>query len=154
MLPVIAGFMLRIDEGSSLWIQCRYERVHKLCTRCGLIGHTHKQCTHSMDDVERMLYRQRVSIQDLHQVQYRFDALQPQFINELRAFHRMRWTTQVRFGQLNQNQGQTSAGETFLGHPVPSTPSSPSTPQEPAPKPSNPLCYKQEHPSKQSTPYW
>ena len=40
-LPVIAGFMLRIDEGSSLRIQCRYERVHKLCTRCGLIGHTH-----------------------------------------------------------------------------------------------------------------
>lgn len=57
-LPVIARFMLRIDEGSSIWIQYRYERVHKLCTRCGLIGHTRRQCTHSMDDVERMLYRQ------------------------------------------------------------------------------------------------
>ena len=61
-LPVIVGFIIKMDEGSSLWIQCRYERVHKLCTRCGVIGHTRKQCTHSMDDVERMLYRQRVRI--------------------------------------------------------------------------------------------
>ena len=59
-LPFIAGFMLRIDEGSSIWIQYRYERVHKLCTRCRLIGHTCRQCTHSMDDVERMLKRIKI----------------------------------------------------------------------------------------------
>ena len=37
---VISGFMLRLDDGTRTWIQCRYERVHKLCTKCGLIGHT------------------------------------------------------------------------------------------------------------------
>lgn len=38
-LLVIAGFMLRLDDGFRVWIQCRYERVHKLCIRCGSIRH-------------------------------------------------------------------------------------------------------------------
>jgi hypothetical protein len=37
-LPLIAGFMLRLDDGSRVWIQCRYERIHKVCTKCGMIG--------------------------------------------------------------------------------------------------------------------
>ena len=73
-LPV-TGFNLRTDEGFHFWIQCRYERVHKLCNRCGLIGHTRRQCTQCMDDIERSLYRQRMRIQDLHQVQFRFNTL-------------------------------------------------------------------------------
>ena len=36
-LPVIVGFMMRLDDGSRVWIRCGYERVHKLCTKCGLI---------------------------------------------------------------------------------------------------------------------
>ena len=35
---VLAGFMLRLDDGFRVWVQCRYERIHKLCKRCGLIG--------------------------------------------------------------------------------------------------------------------
>lgn len=38
--PIIIGFMLRLDNGSRVWFQCQYERVHKLCIKCGLIGHT------------------------------------------------------------------------------------------------------------------
>lgn len=67
-LPVIAGFMLRLDDGSRVWIRCNYERVHKLRTKCGLIGHSQGQCTHCMEDFEIMLFRQRLRIQDLHQV--------------------------------------------------------------------------------------
>lgn len=37
--PLMAGFVLRLDNGDRIWIQCRYERVHKICTKCGLIGH-------------------------------------------------------------------------------------------------------------------
>ena len=97
---MISGFVLRLDDGSKVWIQCRFERIHKLCARCGLIGHNRGQCTHCMDDIELMLYRQHLRIQDLHQVQFRFDALQPQFSNYLRASHnrQRRWTTQARFG--------------------------------------------------------
>ena len=56
-LPMIASFMLRLDDSARIWIQCRYERVHKLCTRCGLIGHIRGQCTHNMEEVELMLFR-------------------------------------------------------------------------------------------------
>ena len=56
-MPLTAGFMLRLDDGSRTWVQCRYERVHKLCTRCGLIEHMRSQCNESMDMIERMLNR-------------------------------------------------------------------------------------------------
>ena len=29
--PLLTGFMLKLDDGARVWIQCRYERVHKLC---------------------------------------------------------------------------------------------------------------------------
>nr|POF00652.1 hypothetical protein CFP56_26220 [Quercus suber] len=77
-----------------------YERVHKLCTKCGLIGHARSQCSESMDEVERMLIRQRHRIQRLFQVPFVYDALEPQFYNELRAYFNKRRnrTTRARFG--------------------------------------------------------
>lgn len=51
-MPLTAGFMLRLDDGSRTWIQCRYERIHKLCVQCGLIGHTRSQCSESMEEIE------------------------------------------------------------------------------------------------------
>ena len=56
-LLVIARFMLRLDDGYRIWIQCCYEKVHKLCTRSDLIGHTRGQCTHNMEEVELILFR-------------------------------------------------------------------------------------------------
>ena len=56
-MPLTAGFMLRLDDGSRTWVQCRYERVHKLCTQRRLIGHLRSQCNESMDMIERMLIR-------------------------------------------------------------------------------------------------
>ena len=85
-MSVVSGFMLRLDDGTRTWIQCRYEWVHKLCTKYGLIGHTRSQCSESMDEVERMLIRQRHSIQQLYQVPFAFDSPKPQFHNELRAY--------------------------------------------------------------------
>ena len=85
-MPVVSGFMLRLDDGTQTWIQCRYERVHKLCTKCGLIRHTRSQCNESIDEVERMLIRQRHRIQRLYQVPFAFDSLEPQFHNELQAY--------------------------------------------------------------------
>ena len=38
-LPVVSRFMIQLDDGTRTWIHCRYDRVHKLCTKCGLIGH-------------------------------------------------------------------------------------------------------------------
>lgn len=60
--PLMAGFMLRLDDGARVWIQCKYERVHKLYKQCGLIGHTRSPCSQSMEEVEMSLYRQRLCV--------------------------------------------------------------------------------------------
>lgn len=65
-MPILSSFMLRLDDGSRTRVQCKYKRVHKLCTRYGLIGHTRGQCTQSMDEIEMWLYRQRQRIQRIH----------------------------------------------------------------------------------------
>ena len=134
-MPLMAGFMLNLDDGTRTWVQCRYERVHKLCTHCGLIGHMRGQCNVSLDEIERMLIRQRNRIQRMHQVQFGFDSLEPLFHNELRAFYnkRRRWTTRVRYGNLQQPHHPHA-------HPV-------STTASPVSNPSNP-----EHPRDESLP--
>ena len=86
-MPLFAGFMLHSDNGDRIWVQCRYERVHKVCTKCGLIGHTRAQCTYLMEDVELLLHRQRLRIQSQFQVHYGFDPLEPHFVNEIWAFY-------------------------------------------------------------------
>ena len=98
------GFMLSLDDGTRTMIQCSYERVHKLYTRCGLIGHTRGQCNENLAEVERLLIRQRNRIQRFHHVQYGFDSIEPQFHNELRAYfnRRRRWTTTARGGDMRQ----------------------------------------------------
>ena len=63
-LPLVASFMLRLDDGNRVWIQCRYERIHKVCTKCGLLGHTRPQCTYLMTNIEQLLHSQRQRIQD------------------------------------------------------------------------------------------
>ena len=86
-MPITYGFVLHLDDGSRTWIQCHYERVHKLCTRCGLIGHTRRQCNESMDEVERCLIYQRQHLQRIFHVQYVFDSMELHFHNELRTFY-------------------------------------------------------------------
>lgn len=89
-MPVILGFVLCLDDGLRTWIQCRYKRVHKLCTRCGLIIHIKGQCSESMDEVERNLISQRHFIQRIHHVHIGFDSMEPHFHNELMAFYNRR----------------------------------------------------------------
>ena len=106
-LPLVAGFILRLDDGNRVWIQCRYERVHKVCTKCGLMGHTRTQCTYLMEDVEQLLHRQRQRIQDQFHVPYGFDPFEPHFVDEIRAFYNrlLRRNTQIRFGPLQRYTG-------------------------------------------------
>lgn len=42
--PLIPGFYIRMPNGHRFWVQCRYERMHKFCRRCGRIGHPMNRC--------------------------------------------------------------------------------------------------------------
>ena len=39
-LPLVAGFILKCDDGQYMWIECCYEHIFKICKKCGLIGHS------------------------------------------------------------------------------------------------------------------
>ena len=69
-------------------------------------------------------------IQEIHRVQFCFDVLKLHFFNELRAFHKRRWTTQVRFGHLEPNIGHASPLSLLGDYPDPSTPSPPPPPHK------------------------
>ena len=69
-------------------------------------------------------------IQEIHRVQFCFDVLKLHFFNELSAFHKRRWTTQVRFGHLEPNIGHASPLSLLGDYPDPSTPSPPPPPYE------------------------
>uniref|UniRef100_A0A2N9E636 DUF4283 domain-containing protein n=1 Tax=Fagus sylvatica TaxID=28930 RepID=A0A2N9E636_FAGSY len=105
----IIGLFERIDWDANLPrnASCvsEYERLHKLCTKCGLIGHIKAQCTYLMEDV--ILHRQRQRIQNQFHVQYGYDPMEPHYINEIKAFYNIpqRRNTQVRFGPLARDTG-------------------------------------------------
>jgi hypothetical protein len=104
-LPLMASFMLRLDNGDRIWIKCRYECVYKLCTKCGLISHSRAQCTYLMEGIEQFRHWQRQRIQQHFQLHYGFDPLEPHFVHEMRAFYNqpLRRNTQVRFGPLTRD---------------------------------------------------
>ena len=54
-LPLVAGFILKCDDGQYMWIECCYERNFKICKKCGLIGHSRNQCHMDIAEVEDLL---------------------------------------------------------------------------------------------------
>ena len=56
--PLIAGGLLRQDDDVMIWIEFRYERVYKICRRCGTIGHSSIHCPHLNPNIERMIGEQ------------------------------------------------------------------------------------------------
>ena len=82
-----------------------------------MIRHMRGRCTQSMEDIKMMIFRQQYRIQNLHQVRYSFDALEPPFSNDLRAFYnkRRRWTTRPNFGNM---QHQLNLQITLITHPI------------------------------------
>lgn len=42
--PLKAGFFLDREGRSSLWIQCKYEKLGRFCFKCGILGHEQDEC--------------------------------------------------------------------------------------------------------------
>nr|POF25750.1 hypothetical protein CFP56_56168 [Quercus suber] len=96
-----------------------------------------------MDEVERMLIRQRQRIQRLHQVPYDYDSLEPHFHKELRAyFKKWRcWTTRARYGFVDvDNLSQEHPSHVTVDpepQPAPDPNPNPSNSTTPTPHPSS-----------------
>ena len=53
--PLMASNMLHRDDGVMTWVEFKYERIHTICMRCGIIGHIAPHCPHLNPDIERMI---------------------------------------------------------------------------------------------------
>ncbi|OMO73238.1 Zinc knuckle CX2CX4HX4C [Corchorus olitorius] len=84
--PLAVGCTLDKDDGTSMWVQFSYERIEKLCLGCGMIGHTHPNCSVSREEVQR-----RIKV-GLERVRLRYgypihmDPTNNHFSNRMRAF--------------------------------------------------------------------
>lgn len=48
--PLISGFYLNLLNGGSTWVEFQYERVHKICRKCGFIGNSLAICMFNNED--------------------------------------------------------------------------------------------------------
>lgn len=48
--PLVLGFYLSLLDGGMIWVELEYERVHKICRRCGFIGHSLTTCRFANDE--------------------------------------------------------------------------------------------------------
>ncbi|KAI8009335.1 hypothetical protein LOK49_LG06G01716 [Camellia lanceoleosa] len=59
----LVRFFLQCQDGEDRWIECRYERIFKICHNCGKIGHTYNQC-----DVPEEVAREEIDdqLEEIH----------------------------------------------------------------------------------------
>ena len=107
-LPLISGFILKKDDGQYTWVECRYERVFKICKRCGIIGHARSQCHMDMLDIEELLRDQAYRIRVQYPVEFVLDLMEIMCNDDIQAFrkHPSRRTTRVRY-EANSNPSPT-----------------------------------------------
>nr|POE55318.1 hypothetical protein CFP56_22684 [Quercus suber] len=86
--PLIAGFILKRDDGQYTWVECRYERVFKIYKRCGIIGHARSQCHMDMFDIEELLRDQAYCIRVQYPLEFALDLMEVMYTNDIRAFRR------------------------------------------------------------------
>ncbi|KAF7802375.1 ribonuclease H [Senna tora] len=96
--PLVMGVILRTDGGDHFWIQCKYERIFRLCRGCGRIGHLPQDCDRSREQVDMSLDAQRQWIQEQYGNAYGTMIDQAYFVPEARRFRFQpsRRTTYIR----------------------------------------------------------
>ncbi|CAI9090294.1 OLC1v1025041C1 [Oldenlandia corymbosa var. corymbosa] len=85
--PLLPGFYLQLFNGRMVWIQCRYERIYKICRRCGLVGHPLMRCPHQNEDIlERRHELQFQRVARLHNLALYHGEVEDLFPAYMRAY--------------------------------------------------------------------
>ncbi|OMO97002.1 hypothetical protein CCACVL1_04713 [Corchorus capsularis] len=86
--PLMPGCFVTRDDGVDMWVPFKYQRVFKLCTTCGIIGHKRSMCPYQHSQVEEMINQQireaaeRVDVPAVHIPNLN------QFSTEMKAYNR------------------------------------------------------------------
>ncbi|OMO83958.1 hypothetical protein COLO4_22304 [Corchorus olitorius] len=111
--PLMPGCMITRDDGVDMWIPFKYQRVFKLCTNCGIIGHKRSYCPHQYEEVENMINQQ------IREASERVDAPSVtiptlnQFMSEMKAYNKRRSRRTTTFYYLGG--GDDTAGPSHQG---------------------------------------
>lgn len=100
------GFILRLDDGRSVWIQCRYERVFHICFKCGCIGHgLDKYLKQESQVLAAIIEQKRAILERFPPVSMQFDTINVLFVPDVVAFSSSahKRTTHVSYTGLVNN---------------------------------------------------
>lgn len=53
--PLLMGFYVHLDNNRKVWVQFRYERVFRICHKCGCIGHIKKDCKKKPSEIQHAI---------------------------------------------------------------------------------------------------
>lgn len=97
--PLMMGFYLRLDNGVSVWIQFRYERIFCICRKCGCVGHIDRDCLKEKDEIQAAIDTHLNDLQVRHTCQRLTNQFYPLFVSQAAAFcdSRSRRTTRFSF---------------------------------------------------------
>ncbi|KAF7841825.1 reverse transcriptase [Senna tora] len=103
-LPLLMGFYVLLDDDRTIWIQCRYERMFRICRQCGCIVHVAKDCKKTRRRAQAAIEAQKEALRQRFDTVSFMDLESPLFVNEAMAFRKFkgRRTTKIRV-QVEQN---------------------------------------------------
>ena len=97
------GFSLGLDNGNHVWLQCKCERVFRLCFSCGCIGHKADTCTQTPQQISQAMQSQLSRVREILGLKIVVDPAHVYYVNEARAFanHPSRKTTRIHLNFMN-----------------------------------------------------
>ncbi|OMO86751.1 Zinc knuckle CX2CX4HX4C [Corchorus olitorius] len=105
-VPLVPGCTLERDDGTSQWVRFRYEKIQKFCLNCGEIGHTHRNCMSTFEEVERRINRGLNRTSQRHGLPIVVETDTTHFSNQMRAYltRSSRRNTRIGYRQVPREQ--------------------------------------------------